>query len=69
MARRLPRAFLCEHYGIDAITVSSGSATRTRAEQDAADAIDYAVFVVYDAQLAVLDALDYARNGRGTGAT
>jgi hypothetical protein len=28
------------------------------AEQDAADAIDYAVWMVYDAQLAVLDALD-----------
>ena len=28
------------------------------AEQDAADAIDYAAWVVYDAQLAVLDALD-----------
>jgi hypothetical protein len=28
------------------------------AEQDAAEAIDYAVWVVYDAQLAVLDALD-----------
>ena len=27
-------------------------------EQDAADAIDYAVWMVYDAQLAVLDALD-----------
>jgi hypothetical protein len=28
------------------------------AEQDAADALDYAVYVIYDAQLAVLDALD-----------
>jgi hypothetical protein len=28
------------------------------AEQDAADAIDYAVWMVYDARLAVLDALD-----------
>ena len=28
------------------------------AEEDAADAIDYAIFAVYDAQLAVLDALD-----------
>jgi hypothetical protein len=28
------------------------------AEQDAADAIDYAAWMVYDAQLAVLDALD-----------
>jgi hypothetical protein len=28
------------------------------AEQDAADSIDYAVWMVYDAQLAVLDALD-----------
>jgi hypothetical protein len=28
------------------------------AEEDAADAIDYAVWIVYDAQLAVLDALD-----------
>jgi hypothetical protein len=28
------------------------------AEQDAADAIDYAIWMVYDAQLAVLDALD-----------
>jgi hypothetical protein len=28
------------------------------AEDDAADAIDYAVWMVYDAQLAVLDALD-----------
>ena len=28
------------------------------AEDDAAEAIDYAVWVVYDAQLAVLDALD-----------
>ena len=29
-----------------------------RAEQDAADAIDYAVFAFYSARLAVLDALD-----------
>jgi hypothetical protein len=28
------------------------------AERDAADAIDYAIWVVYDAELAVLDALD-----------
>ena len=28
------------------------------AEQDAADALDFAVYVIYDAQLAVLDALD-----------
>ncbi|HEX3204712.1 MAG TPA: hypothetical protein VHQ68_00580, partial [Propionibacteriaceae bacterium] len=28
------------------------------AEDDAADAIDYAAWMVYDAQLAVLDALD-----------
>jgi hypothetical protein len=28
------------------------------AEQDAADAIDYALWMVYDAQLVVLDALD-----------
>ena len=28
------------------------------AEQDAADAIDYAEWMIYDAQLAVLDALD-----------
>jgi hypothetical protein len=42
----------------DQLDAKAAAADADWAEQDAADAIDYAVLVVYDAQLAVLDALD-----------
>ena len=38
--------------------VKAAAKDADRAEQDAVDAIDYAVFVFYSARLAVLDALD-----------
>ena len=38
--------------------VKTAAKDADRAEQDAVDAIDYAVFVFYSARLAVLDALD-----------
>jgi hypothetical protein len=42
----------------DQLDAKAAAADADWAEQDAADALDYAVYVVYDAQLAVLDALD-----------
>jgi ABC-type transporter Mla subunit MlaD len=42
----------------DRLDANAAATDADWAEQDAADAIDYAVWMVYDAQLAVLDALD-----------
>jgi ABC-type transporter Mla subunit MlaD len=42
----------------DQLDANAAATDADWAEQDAADAIDYAVWMVYDAQLAVLDALD-----------
>jgi len=42
----------------DQLDAKAAAADADWAEQDAADALDYAVYVIYDAQLAVLDALD-----------
>jgi hypothetical protein len=42
----------------DQVDAKAAATDADWAEQDAADAIDYAVWMVYDAQLAVLDALD-----------
>jgi hypothetical protein len=42
----------------DQLDAKAAAADADWAEQDAADAIDYAVYVISDAQLAVLDALD-----------
>jgi hypothetical protein len=52
--------------GADQLDAKAAAADADWAEPNAADAIDYAVAVVYDAQLAVLDALD-ARLRRRTG--
>jgi ABC-type transporter Mla subunit MlaD len=46
----------------DQLDANAAATDADWAEQDAADAINYAVWMVYDAQLAVLDALDARAN-------